>query len=184
MLDSSASSTRLGLLGRPLFLYSVIPGGVENVSDLGRAIVNEPLAAAHYQGFRLARARVIRVNEERAVYASYRLDSHIYWTHRKLTIAKGETLITDGEITARARCGNQISAVPLAPVTPAEPAAEALETPEKTLPSSQRTVSHLICRSLRRLRVISRSLATTVKFLFLLCSPFTLVARDLVQESP
>jgi hypothetical protein len=67
MLDSPALPTRLGLLGRPLFPYSVIPRAVENVSELGRAIANDPIAAAHYQGFRLARARVILVNEEHVV---------------------------------------------------------------------------------------------------------------------
>jgi hypothetical protein len=129
-LDSLSSQTGVGLPGRPLFPYSVIPGGVGNEIELARALANDPVAAAHYQGFRLAKARVIRVNEARAVYVSYRLDSHIYWTRRTLRLAKGETLITDGEIAARTRCGNLISAVPLAPISPAEPAAEALENPE------------------------------------------------------
>ncbi|SRR5216684_4457340 len=129
-LDSPASQVRLRLPGRPLFPYSVIPGGVENEGELRRAIENDPVIATHYQRFNLARSRVIRVAHERAVYVSYRLDSHIYWTNRKLWLAKGESLITDGETTARTRCGNQISEVPLAPTSPHEPTVEALEKPE------------------------------------------------------
>jgi hypothetical protein len=130
MFDSSASRNGLSLLGRPLFPYSVIPGGIENKLELSRAIANDPVVALHYHGFNLEKSRVIHVNQERAVYVSYRLDSQIYWTRRKLRLAKGESLITDGEITARTRCGNQISDVPLAPVSPAEPTMEALEKPE------------------------------------------------------
>ena len=129
-LDSPASQDRLGLPRRPLFPYSVIPGGVENEEELRRAIANDPVIATHYQGFTLAKSRVIRVDHERAVYVSYRLDSHIYWTNRKLWLAKGESLITDGETMARTRCGNQISEVPVTPTSPAEPTVEALEKPE------------------------------------------------------
>jgi len=129
-LDSPASQNRLGLLSRPLFPYSVVPGGVENEAELRQAIANDPLIASHYQGFNLAKARVIRVDHERAVYVSYRLDSRIYWTHRKLWLAKGETLITDGETMARTRCGNQVSELPLAPTSPHEPTVETLEKPQ------------------------------------------------------
>jgi hypothetical protein len=129
-LDPAVSQYRLGLPSRPLFPYSVIPGGVENEGELRRAIENDPVIATHYQRFNLARSRVIRVDHERAVYVSYRLDSHIYWTNRKLWLAKGESLITDGETTARTRCGNQISEVPVGPTSPVEPTVEALEKPE------------------------------------------------------
>ena len=70
------------------------------------------------------------MEQERAVYVSYRLNSRIYWTRQKLRLAKGEALITDGKITARTRCGNQISEIPVAPSSPAEPTIEALEKPE------------------------------------------------------
>jgi hypothetical protein len=130
MFASPASQNGIGLLGRPLFPYSVVPGGVENALELKQAIANDPVIAAHYQGFKLAKVRVIRVNQDRAVYVSYRLASHIYWTHRKLRLAKGEALITDGEIAARTRCGNQISEVPVGPLSAAEPTVEALEMPE------------------------------------------------------
>jgi len=136
-LDSPASQDRLGLLSRPLFPYSVVPGGVENEAELRQAITNDPLIASHYQGFNLAKARVMRVDHERAVYVSYRLDSRIYWTHRKLWLAKGETLITDGETTARTRCGNQISEVPLAPTSPHEPPIETLEKPQDPPPFAE-----------------------------------------------
>ena len=130
MFDSLASRNGPGQLSRPLFPYSVIPGGVENEGELRRAIANDPVVAAHYHGFELAKARVIQLQLERAVYVSYRLDSQVYWTRRKLRLARGESLITDGVITARTRCGNQISEVPAGPTSPAEPTTETLEKPE------------------------------------------------------
>lgn len=133
ILDSPALHSRFGLFGRRLFPYSVIPGGVENGIELRQAITNDPVISAHYAGFTLAKARVILADQERAVYVSYRLDNHVYWTRQKLRLAKGEALITDGKITARTRCGNQISEIPLAPSSPAEPAIEALEKPEDPL---------------------------------------------------
>jgi hypothetical protein len=69
-VDSPASHNRLGLLGRLLFPYSVIPGGVENELEWQQAIANDPVISAHYEGFKLAKARVIRVEQERAVYVS------------------------------------------------------------------------------------------------------------------
>jgi hypothetical protein len=53
----------------------------------------------------------------------------VYWTTRKVKIPQGEMLVTDGTDSARARCGNRVSAVPLEPVSEEEPAVEVFETP-------------------------------------------------------
>jgi len=102
-------------VSRPLYPYSVIPGGIENSAELRNAIAHDPVVAEHYASFNLARAQVVRLNEIRAVYVSYRLGNRVFWTRKQLNLLKGETVITDGEHMARTRCGNQISEVPARP---------------------------------------------------------------------
>lgn len=116
--------------GRPLYPYSVIPGGVESAEELKDAVLHDPVVAAHYADFHLAQARVIRLDADRAMYVSYRLGDRVFWTNRTLTIHKGETLISDGEHEARTRCGNRLSEMPAAPVSPEQPAKEVLAAPE------------------------------------------------------
>jgi hypothetical protein len=115
---------------RLLYPYSIIPGGVRNSQELKIALANDPVAAAHYEGFDSSRARILVLDHDRMAYVSYRLNSRIYWTNKKLKLNKGETLLTDGAHLARTRCGNRISDVPAAPVSRAEePAEEAIENP-------------------------------------------------------
>lgn len=120
--------------GRHLYPYSVIPGGVMSVQELRNAIQYDPVVAAHYAGFDVARARITRVDRDRTVYVSYRLGSNVFWTKRPLTLIKGETLLTDGRNEARTRCGNRLSETPAAPSAPEEPSPEALETPHDPEP--------------------------------------------------
>src|SRR5690348_10711538 len=44
-----------------LFPYSVIPGGAHSTAELKSALAHDPVAAAHYAGFNVARTRVVRV---------------------------------------------------------------------------------------------------------------------------
>lgn len=111
----------------PLFPYSVIPGGVRSASELKNAIAQDPIVAEHYGGFDLTKIHEVRANSSRLVYVSYRMGNSIFWTKKPLKIAPGETLITDGEHEARARCGNRLSDVPVAPVAADEPTEEAME---------------------------------------------------------
>jgi hypothetical protein len=115
---------------RVVYPYSVIPGGVKSVEELKNAIAKDPVVSAHYAVFHLSRARIIRLDRERSLHVSYRIGNHIYWTKRKLKLAKGETLITDGVHTARTRCGNLISGTMLPPVFPSEPAVREMDTPQ------------------------------------------------------
>jgi hypothetical protein len=115
-------------LARVVYRYSVIPGGVRSVEELKNAIARDPVVSAHYAAFHLSRARIIRLDRARSLHVSYRLGNHIFWTKRKLKIAKGETLITDGVHTARTRCGNLISATMLPPVFPSEPTVREMDT--------------------------------------------------------
>jgi len=119
---------------RPTYPYSVIPGGVRTVAELKEAIAHDPLIKAHYQGFDLAKAHVIRLKEDREVYVSYRRGSAIFWTSRKLILHKGETAITDGTNVSRTRCGNRTTDKPSFPRSNPEPTPVTFDTPLLTPP--------------------------------------------------
>lgn len=113
---------------RLVYRYSVIPGGVASGAALARAMSSDPVVAAHYANFDVARARVVRLEAPQWKHVSYRVGDKVFWTSKKVMLAAGEAVITDGNITARTRCGNQVSDVPMAPVMMAnEPAPEVLD---------------------------------------------------------
>jgi hypothetical protein len=97
---------------RTIYPYSVVPGGVEDARELKWWAEHDPVVAAHYAGFDYAHAQIMRVAVERTFYVSYRIGNHIYWTRHRIALHKGEKLITDGKITARARCANRLAMIP------------------------------------------------------------------------
>jgi hypothetical protein len=115
---------------RLVYPYSIIPGGVVSVAELRSVIAHDPIVAAHYAGFDLAKARVFRLQEARSVYVSYRRGDEVFWTSKKIRLALGETLITDGQHISRTRCGNQVSDAPRMPVSLAgDPEPQILDRP-------------------------------------------------------
>lgn len=114
------------LVTRPVYPYSVIPGGVESGAELKTAILRDPVASDHYADFNVAKVRVVRLEQDQLAYVSYRMGDRIFWTSKKVRLPKGETVITDGEHEARTRCGNRISETPAQPVSPNEPPPQAL----------------------------------------------------------
>jgi hypothetical protein len=117
------------LSSRPVYPYSVIPGGVVNAKELNAAMRQDPVIAGHYADFRMRSTHPVRLTAARRVYVSYRLGNRIYWTRKKVTLHVGETLLTDGVHLARVRCGNRISEVPAGPVSPSEPPVEVFDKP-------------------------------------------------------
>jgi hypothetical protein len=89
----------------------------------------DPVVAKHYSNFKLDRARVIEAKTDRYFHVSYRIGDDIFWTKKRLKVAKGERLITDGANSTRTRCANVLSEVPKGKTSPDEPAAEVLDTP-------------------------------------------------------
>jgi hypothetical protein len=114
---------------RPVYPYSVVPGGVRDAKELKWVAEHDPVVAAHYAGFDYERAQVVRVTLARTVYVSYRIGNHIYWTRRRLTLHKGEKLITDGRMTARTRCANRVEETPQQAAAPEEPPANKFDEP-------------------------------------------------------
>jgi hypothetical protein len=101
---------------RRIYRYSVVPGGVTSREELARVIKADKVAAAHYALFNVDNAELVKVDKARAVYVSYRKGDKVYWTARKVTLAEGETVLSDGANQIRTRCGNRISDVPQLPV--------------------------------------------------------------------
>jgi hypothetical protein len=97
---------------RPVYPYSVIPGGVQDAKELKWIAEHDPVVARHYAGFDYDHARIVRLTLAQTVYLSYRIGNHIYWTRHRLTLHKGEKLLTDGKITARVRCANRVEELP------------------------------------------------------------------------
>lgn len=123
------SSTAALYADRPVYPYSVIPGGVASAKELQSALQQDPVVAKHYSDFQTESARIVRLARTRHVYVSYRLANRIYWTRKKVTLHAGETLFTDGKHLARTRCGNRLSEIPAEPTSPSEPGEKVLNHP-------------------------------------------------------
>ncbi len=115
--------------GRPVYPYSIVAGGVEDARELKWVAEHDPIVAAHYAGFDYDRARVVRLELAKTVYLSYRIGNHVYWTRRRVTLRKGEKLITDGKMTGRTRCANRVEEVSQPAVSTAEPPPAKLDEP-------------------------------------------------------
>jgi hypothetical protein len=112
---------------RPVYPFSVIPGGVYSSAEFASALTTDAAVGAHYAGVTPGSMRVERVEAPRAAYMSYRIGDRIYWTKRKLALSDGERVLTDGRVTVRARCGNRLSEEPMQPTSDAEPPVQAFE---------------------------------------------------------
>lgn len=115
---------------RPVYPYSVVPGGVGSTAELRDRTAHDPVVAKHYAGFHFERARLIQVERPQLVYLSYRRGQQVYWTRKQASLHKGEMLITDGQITARTRCGNQVSTLPHTETSPEEPTMAEFDRPD------------------------------------------------------
>jgi hypothetical protein len=113
---------------RPVYKYSILPGGAASREELAGKAAKDKVAAAHYANFEIDKAHVTTVSKPRAVHVSYRKGDRIYWTKRKMTLAAGETLLTDGRSSIRTRCGNRVSDTPQLPVEAGGPSEDELDT--------------------------------------------------------
>jgi len=112
-----------------VYPYSVVPGGVKDPDDLRYAALRDYVVRRHYAHFDFSHARLVRATEAREVYLSYRIRDTVFWTRRRVRLHLGELLLTDGKITARARCGNQISDTAKPEVSNEEPAEDVTDQP-------------------------------------------------------
>jgi hypothetical protein len=129
ILASVARNTVAHRVGRAVYPYSIVPGGVLSAAELRQATDHDPVVASHYAGFDYARAHTVRLKAAALMYVSYRKNGRVYWTRKPHLIPAGEKVITDGKKTARARCANQLSEKPHAATAPNEPTQEAMNRP-------------------------------------------------------
>jgi hypothetical protein len=128
---------------RTVYPYSVVPGGVTSPAELREAAAHDGTVAAHYAAFDYARGRVVEVSQPRLVYLSYRRGNRVYWTRKQASLHPGEKLLTDGNITARTRCANQVSVLPQAETSPEEPSMAELDRPDAVASGIERFPSAL-----------------------------------------
>ena len=102
--------------GHPFYRYSIIPGGAHSKSDLEAAVQRDGIAASHYAGFAIDKAKPVALQRDEPFYVSYRMGDQVYWTARPILLQKGEAVMSDGTNLIRARCGNRLSAKPQQPV--------------------------------------------------------------------
>lgn len=112
-----------------VYPYSVVPGGVKDLNELRHAAASDYVVRRHYSQFDFSHAKLIRLPETREVFLSYRIRDTVFWTRKRVRLQPGELLLTDGKITARARCGNQISDTAKPEVSDEEPDADVLDEP-------------------------------------------------------
>jgi hypothetical protein len=113
----------------PIYPYSVISGGVRSGHELKAAAGQDPVVALHYAGFDYAHARLVQLLTERSVYLSYRIGNRVYWTRHRVKLHKGETVLTDGKMTARTRCANRVEEAPQQESSNMEPPAARFDEP-------------------------------------------------------
>ena len=114
---------------RPAYLYSVVPGGIASAEELREAIKHDPVVAREFKGFDFQLAHLVQVSGKQSMHVAYRIGDKVYWTRKKVALHTGETLISDGKIVARTRCGNRIAVAPLGPPAMADPATADFDQP-------------------------------------------------------
>lgn len=128
-LMSHARLPRVVHLDQSTYPYSVIPGGVRDAVELREIAARDYVVRRHFAGFDFNRARLVRSDKAREVYLSYRIRDRVFWTRKKVRLLAAELLLTDGKITARTRCGNQVSETPKGEVSDEEPETDLLDQP-------------------------------------------------------
>jgi hypothetical protein len=121
---------------RPVYRYSVIPGGVRTPEELIDAMATDSVVAAHYSGIDKAKVRSAQLTEPMNAHVSYRIGDRVYWTKRKITLQAGEQVLSDGKTLVRARCGNNVSLDPLLPTLDNEPKPEVFDAIAPAVPAN------------------------------------------------
>ena len=130
--QESSAATPSNAVTRPVYAYSVIPGGIQSKQELLAAIRRDPVVARHYSGVDVSTLKPARLERAAFMYVSFRQNEKVYWTSRKVKLTEGETIFQSKNVGVRGRCGNQLSAEPRSPNLPnpeLEPTAELLDTP-------------------------------------------------------
>lgn len=99
-----------------VYPYSVVAGGVESSGDVEEAVARDPLVKDHYDDINVRHLEPVKLRHDTMAYVSFRKHGQIYWTSSKVSLPKGERVLSDGANCIRSRCGNRISWEPRGPV--------------------------------------------------------------------
>jgi hypothetical protein len=99
-----------------------VPGGVYSLEELRAVIDRDPVVAAHYRAMNVDEMHLVTLTEGKAAYVSYRIGKRVFWTRNRVYLKAGETVLTDGHTTIRARCGNCVSEEKKQPESGVDPA--------------------------------------------------------------
>lgn len=97
---------------RPVYRHSVLPGGAQSGAEVKQKLAQDAPAAAHYRSINPDKLKAVHLKQDRRAYVSYRVGQKIYWTRKPQLLKAGELVLTDGEQTVRARCGNRLEDEP------------------------------------------------------------------------
>ena len=97
---------------RPVYPFSVVPGGVYDSQELTDSYNRDPVVRKHYRNIRVEGVWTARTQRPILAYVSYRKGNTVRWTKHKVRIPRGELVLTDGTNVIRARCGNRIRQLP------------------------------------------------------------------------
>ena len=78
---------------RPIYPYSVIPGGAFSPTELRSAAARDPHVGRHYNDFDLRHTRLVTLTADRYQYVSFRVKNHIFWTRKALRIPKEKSFL-------------------------------------------------------------------------------------------
>jgi hypothetical protein len=136
------------LSGRPIFPFSVVPGGTLAPAEAKSRAAADPIVRQHYAGIQFHKLKPFRLTQPASGYVSFRVGNRIFWTAQRLYLKPGELVLSDGAQMIRGRCGNRISPDPQLPVLPGpEPAQAILETPVWDIPEYEALAADLFRRA-------------------------------------
>lgn len=81
---------------------------VQSVEDFRKAVSKDPLLRSYYEGFRWDRAKMFELESPVEAYLNYKRDGRILRTRKKVTLPKGDRILTDGVRSIRAYCCNEL----------------------------------------------------------------------------
>jgi hypothetical protein len=115
---------------RPVFQYSVVPGGVHSAVEVAEAVKTDPVVRKHYSDVHVDSLHSYTLDKDTLAYVSYRMDGNVAWTHKQQHLRKGELLLADGKNMIRGRCGNRIAFAPVSTGAGFEPSEIVFDTVE------------------------------------------------------
>ncbi|MGA9528400.1 MAG: hypothetical protein WBS24_09810 [Terriglobales bacterium] len=117
-----ATAAKSHVKTRPVYQYSLAPGGFHSVQEI-RAALHDPLLAKAYETLDFNKLHARRLTKDTCAFVQSRKNGAIFWTKRCVQIHAGEIMWTDGSHSLLARCGNQIAYTPQEPQIELEAAA-------------------------------------------------------------